>query len=168
MHPTDKDLVFTIIMISFSFLSHVWKEWLSRSGICCRVCFEVHPFGTVGRSHLQPLALRRWQAVHRPSAYNCDPNPPTYCSNRVVRLQTKSCFILFINREERGAGGARMGRVVASKCDPYYVWHTHISTIQECMQTANLRQNVNSWYLATNANKFWNQSWKMWNKKSNP
>ena len=102
MHPTDKDLVFTIIMISFSFLSHVWKEWLSRSGICCRVCFEVHPFGTVGRSHLQPLALRRWQAVHRPSAYNCDPNPPTYCSNRVVRLQTKSCFILFINREERG------------------------------------------------------------------
>ena len=64
--------------------------------------------------------------------------------------------------------GARMGRVVASKCDPYYVWHTHISTIQECMQTANLRQNVNSWYLATNANKLWNQSWKKWNKKSSP
>ena len=99
----------------------------------------------------------------------CDPNPPTYCSNRVAR-QTKSCFILFINREEGGVAGAgaRMGRVVASKCDPYYVWHTQISTIQECMQTANLRQNVNSWYLVTNANKFWNQSWEMWNKKSNP
>ena len=100
---------------------------------------------------------------------SCDPNPPTYCSNRVPR-QTKSCFILFINREEGGVAGAgaRMGRVVASKRDPYYVWHTQISTIQECMQTANLRQNVNSWYLATNANKFWNQSWKKWNKKSDP
>ena len=57
--------------------------------------------------------------------------------------------------QEEGSGEGRVkGRVVASKCDPYYVWHTHISTIQECMQTANLRQNVNSWYLVTNANKF--------------
>ena len=38
----------------------------------------------------------------------CDPNPPTYCSNRVAR-QTKSCFILFINREEGGPRGREWG-----------------------------------------------------------
>ena len=39
----------------------------------------------------------------------CDPNPPTYCSNRVAR-QTKSCFILFINREDGPGGLLELGR----------------------------------------------------------
>ena len=82
--------------------------------------------------------------------------------------QNRVLFCLSTQGRRRRGVGARMGRVVASKRDPYYVWLAHISTIQECMQTANLRQNVNSWYLVTNANKFWNQSWEMWNKKSNP
>ena len=145
-HLSDKFPVNIIILGLFPFLGYfcvpsfemfaendcVGMEPLER-------CILKHPFGSW---HLIcSLLPRRWQAVHRRSSTRLlhDPNPPTYCSNRVPR-QTKSCFILFINREEGGPGqrrGARMGRVVASKCDPYYVWHTHISTIQECMQTAN-------------------------------
>ena len=117
-------------------------------------------------SHLQPLP-RRWQAVHRPGARVLWPQS-THLLFQQSGSADKIVFYSVYQPGRRGAEGARMGRVVASKCDPYYVWHTQISTIQECMQTANLRQNVNSWYLVTNANKFWNQSWEMWNKKSNP
>ena len=161
-------------MISFPFISYFFVT--SFEMFAERDCLGMDPLERCILKH----PSRSWHLICSPCPdddklfiaraprASCDPNPPTYCSNRVPR-QTKSCFILFINREEGGLEeGARMGRVVASKCDPYYVWHTHISTIQECMQTANLGQNVNSWYLATNANKFWNQSSKMWNKKSNP
>ena len=63
--------------------------------------FQSSPFSKLA-DLICSLWPRRWQAVHRraPRA-SCDPNPPTYCSNRVPR-QTKSCFILFINREEGG------------------------------------------------------------------
>ena len=37
---------------------------------------------------------------------SCDPNPPTYCSNRVAG-QTKSCFILFINPGKKKGGLGR-------------------------------------------------------------
>ena len=120
------------------------------------------------------LLPRRWQAVHRRSSTRLlhDPNPPTYCSNRVPR-QTKSCFILFINREEGGPGQARGGGREWGVLWRRNAIHIMSGTLtfqrsRNACKPQTRRQNVNSWYLATNANKFWNQSWKMWNKKSNP
>ena len=75
---------------------------------------------------------------------------PTEC--RPAATDDKSRFILFINREEEEGVGARTGRVVASKCDPYYVWGAlvpvrlaRISTIQECMQTLGEMWTPGTW-----------------------
>ena len=144
-------------MISFPFLSYFFVpsfEMFAESDCLgmdpLEKCILKHP----SRSwHLicSPCPDDDKLFIARAPRASCDPNPPTYCSNRVPR-QTKSCFILFINREEEEGVGARTGRVVASKCDPYYVWGAlvpvrlaRISTIQECMQTLGEMWTPGTW-----------------------
>ena len=72
---------------------------------------------------------------------------PSEC--RPAAMEDESRFILFIKKK---GVGARTGRVVASKCDPYYVWGALVpvrlarfSTIQECMQTLGKMWTPGTW-----------------------
>ena len=82
---------------------------------------------------------------------SCDLNPPNYCSKRVPSRCHGRQIAFYSVYQEKGVG-ARTGRVVASKCDPYYVWGAlvpvrlaRISTIQECMQTLGKMWTPGTW-----------------------
>ena len=69
-----------------------------------------------------------------------------------VPLARKTNRVLFCLSTGKKGVGARTGRVVASKCDPYYVWGAlvpvrlaRISTIQECMQTLGKMWTPGTW-----------------------
>ena len=103
---------------------------------------------------------------------SCDLNPPNYCSNRVPsRCHGRRIAFYSVYQEEGGGGenraccGVEMWSILClgrpGACAPR-------SHFNDPGMHANLGQNVDSRYLVTNANKFWNQSCKMWNKKSDP